>query len=173
VQFAADLIREQFPDLRAQQVTLLATGWDNTAFVVDGQWLFRFPRREIAVPGVSREITVLPRLAATLPLPIPDPHFVGQPSARYTWPFFGARLLPGGELADSGLSDSERAGAAGSVGHFLRVLHDPGLVVLADGADLPDRFSGIQLVMRATLSIAVAARVAAARTWFPAVQAAR
>jgi hypothetical protein len=36
-QFAADLIREQFPDLGAQQVTVLATGWDNTAFVVDGQ----------------------------------------------------------------------------------------------------------------------------------------
>jgi len=137
-QFAADLLREQFPDLGAQQVTVLATGWDNTAFVVDGQWLFRFPRREIAVPGVQREITVLPRLAATLPLPIPDPQFVGQPSSRYPWPFFGARLLPGGELADSGLSDSERSTAAASVGHFLRMLHDPGLlVVLADGADLP------------------------------------
>jgi aminoglycoside phosphotransferase (APT) family kinase protein len=72
-----------------------------------------------------------------LPLPIPDPHFVGQPSSRYPWPFFGARLLPGGELADSGLPDSERAGAAASVGHFLRMLHDPGLVVLVDDADLP------------------------------------
>jgi aminoglycoside phosphotransferase (APT) family kinase protein len=135
--FAADLIREQFPDLGAQQVTLLATGWDNTAFVVDGQWLFRFPRREIAVPGVRREIAVLPQLAAALPLPIPDPQFVGEPSSRYPWPFFGTRLLPGGELADSGLSDSERAGAAASVGHFLRMLHDPGLVPLVDGADLP------------------------------------
>ena len=72
-QFAADLLREQFPDLPAQRVTVLATGWDNTAFVVDGQWLFRFPRRRIAVPGVQREITVLSRLAPRLPLPIPDP----------------------------------------------------------------------------------------------------
>lgn len=71
-QFAADLIREQFPDLGAGPVTALATGWDNAAFVVGGQWLFRFPRREVAVPGVRREITVLPRLAAILPLPIPD-----------------------------------------------------------------------------------------------------
>jgi len=54
-QLAADLIREQFPDLGARRVTVLATGWDNTAFLVEGQWLFRFPRREIAV---------LPRLAA-------------------------------------------------------------------------------------------------------------
>jgi len=136
-QFAADLLREQFPDLPAQQVTVLATGWDNTAFVVDGQWLFRFPRRRIAVPGVQREITVLSRLAPRLPLPIPDPRFVGQPSSRYPWPFFGARLLPGVELTDSGLSDSERAVVAASVGYFLRLLHDPGLVVLMEGADLP------------------------------------
>src|SRR5712692_1026039 len=136
-QFAAELIREQFPDLGVQQVSVLATGWDNTVFAVDSQWLFRFPRREFAVPGVRREITVLPRLAGRLPLPIPDPQFVGHPSARYPWPFFGARLLPGGELADSGLADSRRGGAAASVGHFLRVLHDPAFVALVDGVGLP------------------------------------
>ena len=50
---------------------MLANGWDNTACVVDGRWLFRFQRREIAVPGMRREIAILPRLAAMLPLPIP------------------------------------------------------------------------------------------------------
>jgi len=165
-QFAADLIREQFPDLGAQRVTVLATGWDNTAFVVDGQWLFRFPRREIAVPGVQREITVLPRLAATLPLPIPDPQFVGQPSSRYPWPFFGARLLPGGELADSGLADAERAGAAASVGHFLRMLHDPGLVVLVDGADLPvDPMRRASAPIRARRAREVLDRLVRRGTW--------
>jgi aminoglycoside phosphotransferase (APT) family kinase protein len=136
-EFAAGLIREQFPDVGTQQVTVLATGWDNIAFQVDRRWLFRFPRRAVAVPGVQREITVLPRLAASLPLPIPDPRFIGQPSARYPWPFFGTRLLPGRELADSGLPDSRRAGVAASVGHFLRVLHDPGHVITAGAADLP------------------------------------
>src|ERR1700722_5883623 len=53
---AAGLIRAQFPELAAATVTRLATGWDNTAFVVDDRWLFRFPRREIAVPGVRREL---------------------------------------------------------------------------------------------------------------------
>jgi aminoglycoside phosphotransferase (APT) family kinase protein len=136
-EFAAGLISEQFPALSAAPVTELETGWDNTAFVVDAQWLFRFPRREVAVPGVRREIEVLPRLAPRLPLPIPDPVFVGQPSERYPWPFFGARLLPGGELAESGLTESGRAQAAAEVGSFLRELHDPGLVPLVQGAGLP------------------------------------
>jgi aminoglycoside phosphotransferase (APT) family kinase protein len=134
---AADLIRDQFPDVGASQVAVLATGWDNVAFLVDGQWLFRFPRRAVAVPGAQREIAVLPRLAPRLPLPIPDPQFIGQPSARYPWPFFGARLLPGRELSDSGLPDSRRSAAAVAVGHFLRLLHDPGVVAAVDGADLP------------------------------------
>ncbi|MGE5136699.1 MAG: phosphotransferase [Gemmatimonadota bacterium] len=136
-QLAAELIRGQFPELPASQVSLLETGWDNTAFLVDGQWLFRFPRREIALPGVRREIAVLPRLAAVLPLPIPDPRFTGRPTPRYPWPFFGARLLPGTEYADAALPEDRRVRTAAAVGGFLRVLHDPGLVTLVDGDGLP------------------------------------
>src|ERR1022692_5113746 len=135
--FAADLIREQFPDADVQQVTLLATGWDNTAFVVDGQWLFRFPHREIAVPGVQREITVLPRLAAVLPLPIPDPHFVGNRLRATPGHSSGPGCCQGANLPIPGLADSARAGAAAAVGHFLRMLHDPVLVGLVNSADLP------------------------------------
>jgi aminoglycoside phosphotransferase (APT) family kinase protein len=136
-QLAAELVREQFPGLDTRQVTVLETGWDNTACQVDGQWLFRFPRREIAIAGVLREIAVLPRLAARLPLPIPVPEFVGQPSPRYPWPFWGARLLPGRELAESGLADADRSGAATAVGHFLRALHEPSLVAIVGRDDLP------------------------------------
>jgi aminoglycoside phosphotransferase (APT) family kinase protein len=136
-QLAAELLREQFPGLDTRQVTVLETGWDNTACQVDGQWLFRFPRREIAIAGVLREIAVLPRLAARLPLPIPVPEFVGRSSPRYPWPFWGARLLPGRELAESGLADADRSGAATAVGHFLRALHEPSLVAIVGRDDLP------------------------------------
>lgn len=153
-QLAGELIRQQFPDLAGQQLTMLATGWDNVAFLVGSQWLFRFPRRQIAVPGVQREIAVLPRLAARLPVPVPDPQFIGVPSPRYPWPFFGARLLPGRELADSGLTGSRRGRAAASVGHFLRALHEPGLVALVGDAGLP-----VDPMRRATPSVrAVRAR---------------
>ncbi len=134
---AASLITEQFPDLAAASITALATGWDNIAFLVDDRWLFRFPRRAIAVPGVRREIEVLPRLAPLLPLPIPNPTFIGDPSDRYRWPFFGAAMLPGRELADSALPDSRRTAAAASVGRFLRALHDPSLAAIPEFASLP------------------------------------
>ena len=100
-------------------------GWDNAVWVVEGRWAFRFPHREIAIPGVERELAVLPRLAALLPVPIPVPRFVGRPSERFPWPFFGAPLLPGREPADAQLDDSDRARLGVEFGRLLRVLHAP------------------------------------------------
>ncbi|HEV7824635.1 MAG TPA: phosphotransferase [Mycobacteriales bacterium] len=100
---AAALPRRQFPALRAASVEPLAEGWDRTVHVVDGRWAFRFPRRARALPGVAREVAVLPSIAAAaLPLPVPVPAFAGVPSGAYPWQFWGAALLPGRELAEAG-----------------------------------------------------------------------
>ena len=131
---AAALIGARFPRLRGAPVEELATGWDNTVFLLGGEWVFRFPRRSIALPGIWREIEFLPRLAPRLPLPVPVPELVGGPSPEFPWPFWGARHIPGRELAESGRLDEDRVAAAADVGAFLRVLHEPGPV---DGADLP------------------------------------
>jgi aminoglycoside phosphotransferase (APT) family kinase protein len=121
---AATLIAAAFPALRGRPVEPLAEGWDNTVFVVDGTWVFRFPRRRLAVPGFRRELAVLPRIATRLPLPVPEPEFVSADDDPVDpWPFAGARLLPGRELADTGLPDGERRAAAAAVGAFLRELH--------------------------------------------------
>jgi aminoglycoside phosphotransferase (APT) family kinase protein len=137
---AAELVGEQFGELRGAAVEPLATGWDNTVYLVGGTWVFRFPRRAIALPGVEREIAVLPALAPRLPLPIPVPELVGRPSRRFPWPFWGGRLVPGAELAEAELSEAERLNAARDIGAFLGALHDPRLVAAVDTAadtDLP------------------------------------
>lgn len=121
------LIGAQFPRLRHAPVEPLASGWDNTVFLVDRRWVFRFPRREQALGCLRHETAVLPRLGPHLPLPVPEPKLIGEPSGDYPWPFWGARHLPGIELADSGLPDSGRVRAARELGGFLRVLHDPAL----------------------------------------------
>lgn len=122
---ATELVEAAFPALAGRTVEAFAEGWDNTVVVVDGSWAFRFPRRAIAVAGVEREIELLPQLAPLLPLPVPVPELVGAPSRAFRWPFFGARLLPGTELADAALSESDRVQLASALGAFLRVLHAP------------------------------------------------
>jgi aminoglycoside phosphotransferase (APT) family kinase protein len=118
------LLGEQFPELDAGSARLLGTGWDNSVWVIEERWAFRFPHRAIAIPGVERELAVLPLLAPLLPVAISEPRFVGVTSDRFPWPFFGAPLLVGEEAADAGLTDDERTTVAVELGRFLRVLHD-------------------------------------------------
>lgn len=133
---AADLVAAQFPRLRGATVEPFAEGWDNTVFLVDGEWAFRFPRRQVALAGVEREISLLPLLAPLLPLAVPVPELVGRPGPDYPWPFFGARLLPGRELAESAVPDLGRTPVARALGGFLRSLHAPELATRF-GARLP------------------------------------
>lgn len=114
----------QFPDLDPQSLRPFAEGWDYSIWAVDERWAFRFPRREMAVPGTRREIAVLPELAPLLPIPVPDPIFVGEPADGFPWPFFGSALLPGRELADADLEDAARVEVGRTLARFLRVLHD-------------------------------------------------
>jgi aminoglycoside phosphotransferase (APT) family kinase protein len=120
---ARRLVSEQFPELELRTLRLLGEGWDNTAWLVDDEWVFRFPRRAIALAGVERERDVLPLLAPQLPLPVPVPVFAGRAGAAFPWPFYGARLVPGVELAEAGLDAEARTGLARPLGEFLRALH--------------------------------------------------
>ena len=127
------LVGTQFPDVRLDGLAPYAAGWDNALWVTGEGIAFRFPRRAIAVPGVAREIAVLPSLAPRLPLPIPVPEWIGVPDEWYPWPFFGARLLPGREIADVGL-DGAREAFGARLGRFLRALHEPAIrAALGDG----------------------------------------
>jgi aminoglycoside phosphotransferase (APT) family kinase protein len=117
------VLGEQFPELDAGSARLLGEGWDNAVWLVEETWAFRFPRREIAISGVERELAVLPRLAPLVPLRVPVPMFVGQPSRRYPWPFFGSALLPGVEVPEAELGADSRIELGAELGRFLRVLH--------------------------------------------------
>ena len=128
------LLHEQFPQLDASSARLLGEGWDNSVWTVEERWAFRFPRRRIAIPGVLREIALLPALAPLLPVPIPAPVFVGEPNDRFPWPFFGTPLLSGVEPAAAPLNDDERVTIGAQLAGFLRVLHAPETLELVDPA---------------------------------------
>jgi len=130
---ARTLIREQFPALGAT-IEPFGSGWDNTAYLVDGGLVFRFPRRRIAVRLMECETRVLPRLAGRLPVPIPNPEWAGAPTEAFPWPFSGYRRLVGRTADSVDLTKEERRALAEPLGAFLRALHD----VPVDGLGLPD-----------------------------------
>ncbi len=145
------LLGEQFPELDASSARLLGEGWDNSVWAVEDRWAFRFPRRRIAIPGVEREIAVLPRVAPLLSVPIPVPMFVGEPGGRFPWPFFGAPLLRGAEPADAGLTEDERVELGAELGAILRALHAQETL---DSVD-PDRTLPVDFNRRADMPVRV------------------
>ena len=123
VELARELIEAQFPQLSPARVAALGEGWDNSVFSVDGEWVFRFPRRQIAVPLIERELRVLPALAGALPLPVPNPELIGTGGKRFPWTFAGHRMLPGRTADQAALTVEQRSAAAAPLGRFLHALH--------------------------------------------------
>jgi aminoglycoside phosphotransferase (APT) family kinase protein len=122
-QRARRLIDAQFPEVALDSLELLGEGWDNTVWLVDGRWVFRFPRREIAVPAVERQVALLPVLAPLLPLPTSVPAYTGVPSDEFRWPFTGCALVPGREVHVVAPDDDARAALARPLAQFLQALH--------------------------------------------------
>jgi aminoglycoside phosphotransferase (APT) family kinase protein len=151
--------------LPGEDVRIVAAGWDNTIVRVDADWVFRFPRRSIALPGIDREIALLPQLASQLSLPVPVPEHVGV-YGDPPWRFWGARHLPGTELAVTPDADEVSVGAA--IGRFLAELHalpaDPDLPVdpfgRADAASRAVRARDVLAELREPVSAVVDAVLA-------------
>lgn len=162
---ARQLVRAQFPQIQAAEVALVSEGWDYAVFRVDGEWAFRFPRREVVVSGTEREIAVLPELAELLPVGVPAPVFVGRPDDGFPWPFYGSRYLAGVEA-------SGRPVDPVALGSALRTLHAPETLA-AVGDELPaDPLGRVDMDVRLPrfpeLGIDAPALVATARKLPPA-----
>jgi aminoglycoside phosphotransferase (APT) family kinase protein len=153
-ELARALVREQFPSLRAETVELVSSGWDYTVHRVDGDWAFRFPRREVVLEPMRREIAVVPGLAPLLPVPVPAAVHVGVPGEGFPWPFYGARWLEGREAALAG----RREELAPQLGRFLRLLHD------AEVAELPVDVNG-RADMRRRVPVTREALAAISELW--------
>src|SRR5213078_1889996 len=111
-ELARALIGDLVPGLRDAPLWLLGGGWDSTVWRAGDEWVFRFPRREVVVPGFMREVEVLPHLATALPLPVP--------------------------VAEIGADDEMRKRHGRGLARFLRALHDiDPATVTACGEPLP------------------------------------
>ena len=116
-------IERQFPELRPTSATLFSEGWDNRAFLVNDRFVFRFPRREVAVELLRAETRLLPSLVDRLPIAISAATFVGQPDEDDDWPFAGYERIPGTTACRADLDEDTRRRMAALIGRFLRALH--------------------------------------------------
>ncbi len=78
------LLRAQHPQWAGLPPTPVEVdGWDNRTYRLGDELTVRLPTAEHYVPAIAKEDAWLPRLAAHLPLPVPEPVAVGEPGEGY------------------------------------------------------------------------------------------
>lgn len=116
------LLREQHPDLSGLGLRQAAIGWDNELWRLGDRLAVRLPHAtERASSLLRKEYRWLPVLAPGLPLPVPTPVRIGEPSARFPKSWTVATWVPG-EPADRD-PISRGSHAADTLAGFLRALH--------------------------------------------------
>ena len=115
-------IAAQFPELSPVVATYLGEGCDSAALLVNGTWVFRFPKTTEVEMQIAVEALLLPAIADRLPLQIPRFHFLGRPGEYFPRRFVGYQKLAGGPGIE--LDPGELAsGEAAAIGRFLAALH--------------------------------------------------
>lgn len=115
-------IATAFPDLSVRTCDFLAEGWDSVVWEVNGDLIFRFPKRAEVATWLRIEIALLPLLAPTLPVPVPSFAYIADRPEIFPFPFVGYRKRAGVPLttAPAGLMAAD---LAAQIGRFLTALH--------------------------------------------------
>ncbi len=113
----------QFPDLGVQTAEFLNEGFDSFAFLVDGRWVFLFPKRREREPLLLVSMRLLDELQGRLPLPVPQPTHWGRPDERFPFHFVGYALLPGTPGLEAEMPPRLQEANAQRMGEFLAALH--------------------------------------------------
>ena len=154
------LLKEQHPDLADLALRQVIGGWDNQLWRLGNELAVRLPRTERAPELLRKEYRWLPELAPRLPLPVPVPQRIGEPSERFPHTWLVTTWV-GGEPADR--TPITAVEAADTLATFLQALH---VDAPADGPVSYDR--GVPL---RTLGIDEDAPVAVRKVWDEAVAA--
>ncbi|KGP74058.1 phosphotransferase [Pontibacillus yanchengensis] len=118
---AVQLIENQFPNLHPVSIQQIGEGFDNTVFEVNQNYIFRFPRKQIAEDLLKIEKGLLPKLSTQLPISIPTPIMFGQPDYGYPWLFLGYPFIKG--EVPGVIEDHIRADSVPLIAEFLKKLH--------------------------------------------------
>ena len=120
------VLQECFPTLAVEQIDPLGAGYNCEAFLINKQYVFKFPKNEKANDSLETEVRVLKFLEGKLPLSIPKIEFVCNESQSFPYRVIGYQQIKGRILTPqiySSFTASEKEALAKSLADFLRALH--------------------------------------------------
>jgi aminoglycoside 2''-phosphotransferase len=105
-------VRATFPSLHVTRLRRLGEGWANVCWLADGDVVFRFAKTGTAMAALRKEASLMPALAAALPLGAPDFRYAAPDAGLAGYPLVSGEPLPA--LAQA---------HAAQVADFLTALH--------------------------------------------------
>lgn len=91
-------IRAIYPEFSIKQVERLSGGQNNEIFLVNDEWIFRFPKYAKGIDEIKNETLFLKAVHDKLPIPIPHPEYAFHGMKKPGEAFAGYRMLPGKPL---------------------------------------------------------------------------
>lgn len=116
------LITSQF-NVNIQSVKLIGQGFDNYAYLINGDLIFRFPRRKIADELLNNEAAILPYIGKLLDFPISYPRYFGKASDLFPHQFLGYPFMKGSSICDQILPPFDNEKFAKDFALALKKLH--------------------------------------------------
>src|ERR1044072_1651205 len=126
-----DRIGEISPELAVKSVKINDDGLMNDIVIVNGEFVYRFPKNDYAFRNLPQEARLLNFLRDKVTLEIPKPFYLGDDAMAY-------RLIPGETLRRDRLlklSEDEQQKAADQLGEFFKELH--GVDTAEAGFEMP------------------------------------
>lgn len=124
------LIQKDFPDFTISSIKKTGEGDNSKAFIINENYIFRFPKREEVKQQIRREIAILPKIKSLLNLQIPQFEFV-SPVIN----FIGYKIIPGTPLTFkiyNSLNKKQQRSIQESLANFLSQLHHIGSSMFSD-----------------------------------------
>lgn len=115
------LLTEQRPDLADLPLSRVEGGWDNQMWRLGDDLAVRLPMTPRAPALLEQEYDWLPVLAPRLPLPVPVPVHLGEPTEEFPRPWILTTWVPGSPADVAPVDDGPRAAEA--LAAFLTSLH--------------------------------------------------
>jgi len=118
------LIERFAPDIEIRTCQPVTDGWSSYVLDVNGELIFRFPRRSEIMQGVEKEILLLPLLAETLPVEVPKYDVIARDRPDGPVLFVGYDKIQGQQLDQDSLPvQAQRRPLARDIGELLSALH--------------------------------------------------
>jgi len=108
-------------DLDTREAVVLDEGWDFYCYLINKEFVFRFPKRQAEAERLINEKVLLENLNLTTATPNFD-FFVDRP-VGFHLPFAGYQMLSGSPLFEISKADVDSILIGNQLGHALRELH--------------------------------------------------